>query len=72
MATMSMRELEENLDRALTRVEDGEEITISRHGRVVAKLVPAGDGRKPAEDPDDVWSRLSSEARAANDRLRDG
>ena len=37
--TISSREFEENVDRMLERVEDGEEMEITRHGRVVARFL---------------------------------
>ncbi|WP_404439289.1 type II toxin-antitoxin system prevent-host-death family antitoxin [Microbacterium aerolatum] len=35
-----MRELRDGLSRYLTAVRDGEEITVTDHGKPVAKLVP--------------------------------
>ena len=35
------------LSRLLDRAADGEEVVITRHGRPIARLVPAGHGRKP-------------------------
>ncbi len=40
MATIGSYELKTNLARFLDRVVDGEVIEITRHGAVVAKLVP--------------------------------
>jgi prevent-host-death family protein len=37
-----IRELRDNLSRYIRRVEAGERIAITAHGRVVAELVPAG------------------------------
>jgi prevent-host-death family protein len=39
MATMSISEARAALPDLLSRVEDGEEVTITRHGRAVAVLV---------------------------------
>jgi antitoxin (DNA-binding transcriptional repressor) of toxin-antitoxin stability system len=39
MVTLTVSEARAGLPDLLTRVEDGEEITITRHGRVVAVLV---------------------------------
>lgn len=65
MATaISSRELEENLDRMLTRVEDGEALEITRHGRVVARLLPPERRSLATEqEQDDLWSKLSEQAR---------
>ena len=42
----NMHEAKSNLSKLVERVEAGEEITIARHGRPVARLVPA---RRPNE-----------------------
>ena len=41
MKTTTVRMLRNDYAKLLRRVETGEEISISRHGRIVAKLVPA-------------------------------
>ena len=38
---VGIRELRANLSRYVKRVEAGEEVTVTDHGRVVARLVPA-------------------------------
>jgi prevent-host-death family protein len=40
MKSVSIREVQHNLAAVLRRVEDGEEISISRHKEVVARLLP--------------------------------
>ena len=42
MRTVGTFEAKTHLSALLERVERGEEITITRHGRAVARLVPAG------------------------------
>jgi prevent-host-death family protein len=42
MRTVGTFEAKTHLSALLERVEQGEEITITRHGRAVARLVPAG------------------------------
>jgi prevent-host-death family protein len=42
MASTGIRELKDNLSRCIRRVEAGERIAITAHGRVVAELVPPG------------------------------
>lgn len=42
MASTGIRELKDQLSRYIRRVESGERIGITAHGRVVAELVPAG------------------------------
>lgn len=42
-----VRELKDNLSRYIRRIEAGERIAVTAHGRVVAELVPPGLGSKP-------------------------
>jgi len=42
MDSFNVQEAKTHLSRLLARVEAGEEIVISRYGRPVARLVPAG------------------------------
>ncbi len=44
MKTTTVRALRNDYAKLLRRVETGEEISISRRGRIVAKLVPANPG----------------------------
>ena len=46
MASTGIRELKDNLSRYIRRIEAGERIAITAHGRVVAELVPLGTGGK--------------------------
>lgn len=46
MASAGIRELKDNLSRYIRRIEAGERIAVTAHGRVVAELVPAGTARK--------------------------
>jgi prevent-host-death family protein len=39
--TVGVRELRQNLSKYLVRVKDGEALTVTERGRVVARLVPA-------------------------------
>ena len=41
---VGVRELRQNLSRHLDRVKAGESLTVTEHGRVVARLVPATSG----------------------------
>jgi prevent-host-death family protein len=66
--TISSREFEENVDRMLERVEDGEEMEITRHGRVVARLLPPERHSLASEkEQDDLWAQLSEKARNAQE-----
>jgi antitoxin (DNA-binding transcriptional repressor) of toxin-antitoxin stability system len=42
MTSAGIRELKDNLSRFIRRIEAGERIAITAHGRVVAELVPPG------------------------------
>jgi prevent-host-death family protein len=42
VTTVGIRELKDNLSRYIRRIEAGEHIAITAHGRVVAELVPPG------------------------------
>lgn len=42
MKSLGVRELRNNLSRYIRRVEAGERIAVTAHGRIVAELVPPG------------------------------
>jgi len=46
MTSAGIRELKDNLSRYIRRIEAGERIAITAHGRVVAQLVPPGTKTK--------------------------
>ena len=48
MASTGIRDLKDNLSRYIRRIEAGERIAITAHGRVVAELVQPGAGAKSA------------------------
>jgi len=48
MASTGIRELKDNLSSYIRRVEAGERIAITAHGRVVAELAPPGTMTKGA------------------------
>ena len=41
-----IRELKDNLSRYIRRIEAGERVVVTAHGRVVAELVPPGAGAR--------------------------
>jgi len=47
MAATGVRELKDNLSRYIRRVEAGERIAVTAHGRVVAELVPPAMTHQP-------------------------
>lgn len=46
MAATGIRELKDNLSRYIRRVEAGERIAVTAHGRIVAELVPPSLSRQ--------------------------
>lgn len=56
MTTIGSYEAKTHLPALLKRVEAGEEITITRHGHPVARLVPVGDVART--HPDELVDRL--------------
>jgi prevent-host-death family protein len=46
MTSAGIRELKDNLSRYIRRIEAGERVIITAHGRVVAELVPPGTTSK--------------------------
>ena len=61
MTTATTREVQRGLSEILDRVERGEEITITRRGKVVARLVPA---TPPATPKEIVWPDFEARLRA--------
>jgi antitoxin (DNA-binding transcriptional repressor) of toxin-antitoxin stability system len=51
-----IRKLRDQLSRYIRRIEAGERIAVTAHGRVVAELVPPGHGARTA--PDSRWDEL--------------
>jgi len=45
MIEISVKEARGNLSALLSKVEHGEEITITRHGKKIARLVPPAKGK---------------------------
>lgn len=50
MQSIAVSELRANLMKILKRIERGSSIAITSRGRVVAKLIPAEESRKTAEE----------------------
>lgn len=62
MRTVGVRTLKEQTRAVLRRVyEDGETVAITRHGRVIAHLVPAHRPASPA-DLSALWADLDAPA----------
>lgn len=58
MISTGIRELKDNLSRYIRRIEAGERIAITAHGRVVAELVPPGTATHTS--PGSQWEALIS------------
>jgi prevent-host-death family protein len=65
MSTVGAYDAKTHLPRLLEQVEQGETITITKHGREVARLVPIN---RPSAAPDEVVAAL----RAARTGVRRG
>lgn len=51
-----IRRLKDNLSRYIRRIEAGERVSVTAHGRVVAELVPPGHGARTS--PRSRWDEL--------------
>lgn len=51
-----IRELKDNLSRYIRRIEAGQRISVTAHGRVVAELVPPGSNTRTS--PASRWEEL--------------
>ena len=51
-----VRDLKDNLSRYIRRVEQGQRIAVTAHGRVVAELVPPRAAARPS--PANAWEDL--------------
>ncbi|NGP52004.1 type II toxin-antitoxin system prevent-host-death family antitoxin [Thioalkalivibrio sp. XN8] len=77
MTMVNVRETRERLSRLLDAVAAGEEVVIMRHGRPVARLVPAGRGEIAFQSREALRAALppmqrpaAAEARAGRDEER--
>lgn len=72
MATIGVRELKQHTSQILRRVrERGEEVEVTHHGRVVARLVPVAAPR-PRRRASAPWSTLDRVAREIGARWPKG
>jgi prevent-host-death family protein len=65
--TIGAFEAKNRLSELLQLVENGEEVTITRHGKPVAKLVPAGQ-----QEPERVQEAIEWLKRTRKERQLDG
>lgn len=57
--TVGLRDLRHHTSEVLARVRHGETIDVTEHGRLIARIVPAGDRQPPP-----ILARLSASGRA--------
>jgi prevent-host-death family protein len=81
MATYSVAEAKDQLSKLIREAEEGEEVNITRHGRVVARLQSTLERprRRPSQDlVDRIVERAKTRARIGENgvdvvrRMRDG
>ena len=73
MPAIGVRELKERASQVLRRVrERGEEIEITHHGRVVARLIPVSRERRRPRASAATWSTLDRLAREIGARWPKG
>jgi prevent-host-death family protein len=73
MGAIGVRELKERTSQVLRRVrERGEEIDVTYHGRVVARLVPASPKRPRRQATTAAWATLDRVAREIDSRWSKG
>ena len=65
MASEEALKADKQLSELLDRVEQGEEITITRQGPLVARLVPASDARQAASV--EAFQRIRRRAKTLSD-----
>ena len=56
--TLTLREANQSFSRCIRAVEAGEEFVITRNGKPVARLSPAGDQRVLTPEQEAAWERL--------------
>jgi len=73
MRAIGVRELKEHASQVLRRVrERGEEIAVTHHGRVVARLVPVPRERRQPRASAAAWASLDQVAREIGARWPKG
>ena len=73
MRAIGVRELKERASQVLRRVrERGEEIEVTHHGRVVARLIPVSQQRRRRRASAAAWSTLDRVAREIGARWPKG
>ncbi len=58
MSTVTLAHAKAHLSRLLDRVETGEEIAITRHGRLIARITPVAGPKYPIKSRAEFRSRM--------------
>ncbi|MES2018732.1 MAG: type II toxin-antitoxin system prevent-host-death family antitoxin [Pseudomonadota bacterium] len=70
MSTYTLAEAKAQLSRLISLVEAGEEITITKRGRAVVKLVPSESLRQPMPSLAEHRAQLTPQAESAGEFMR--
>lgn len=70
MQTFSLADAKARLSRLVELVESGEEVTITKRGRPVVKLVPTVPARQQLPSLAELRARLPQQSEAAGDFVR--
>ena len=71
MKTASVGEIQKNFSRILKEIKAGEEITVTRRGKPVAKITPLGP-KKEIDWPDFYNEAIESRGKSASDLVIEG
>jgi prevent-host-death family protein len=71
MQTFTLAEAKAQLSRLIAMVEAGEDITITKRGRAVARLVPSSPARQQLPSLAELRSRLPEQTQTAGEFIRD-
>lgn len=70
MKTVNLATAKAHLSQLLDQVEAGEELTITRHGKPVARVLPLEVKKKPLRSLSDVRARLPGWSRPSVELIR--
>jgi prevent-host-death family protein len=70
MATYTLAEAKAQLSRLISLVEAGEEITITKRGRAVVKLVPSEPARQQMPSLAEHRAKMTPQAESAGEFIR--
>lgn len=70
MHTFTLAEAKAQLSRLIAMVEAGEDVTITKRGHPVARLVPSAPSRKPMPSLAELRARLPQQPEPAGEFMR--